>query len=286
MNGSAISYAALGRHGDALKVFEETLIHQKARLGADHPDTLASMSNLALNYLALGRHGDSLRLNEETLALRKAKLGPDHLDTLASMNNLASDFAALGRHADALTLRGETLALYKAKLGPDHPLTLLSMGSLADSLLQLERGGEALPVIDECLKRAAGRVVDPRLVPNVVDLRLRHFQKAKDAAGCRATAEMWERLNRTDADSLYTAACYRAVTAGVAGQAPGADAIRLADAVQAVAWLRKAVAAGYRDVPTILKDNDLDPLRGQADFAAFLADLAEAEPPASKPVKQ
>ena len=64
-------------------------------------------------------------------------------------------------------------------------------------------GGEALPIIDECLKRATGKVVHPQLVPLVTDLRLRHFQKARDAAGCRATAEMWEQLNRTDAASLW-----------------------------------------------------------------------------------
>ncbi len=58
---------------------------RKAKLGPDHPDTLASMNNLANSYSDLGRHAEALKLREETLALRKAKLGPDHPDTLASM---------------------------------------------------------------------------------------------------------------------------------------------------------------------------------------------------------
>jgi hypothetical protein len=59
-------------------LYEETLALQKAKLGPDHPDTLASMNNLAHSYAALGRQADALKLREQTLALRKAKLGPDH----------------------------------------------------------------------------------------------------------------------------------------------------------------------------------------------------------------
>ena len=68
---------------------EETLKLKKAKLGPDHPDTLASMNNLAAAYQAAGKLDLALPLNEETLKLRKAKLGPDHPDTLMSMNNLA-----------------------------------------------------------------------------------------------------------------------------------------------------------------------------------------------------
>src|SRR5262249_5763884 len=39
MNHLANSYAALGRHADALVLREQTLELRKARLGADHPDT-------------------------------------------------------------------------------------------------------------------------------------------------------------------------------------------------------------------------------------------------------
>src|SRR5207248_9366403 len=112
----------------------------------------------------------------------------------------------------ALKLREETLARMQAKLGPDHIDTLGSMGSLAECLVRLGRGAEAVPIIDDCLKRAAGKSVPPRLILAVVDLRLRHYEKANDAAGCRQTAEMWEKLKRTDAGSLYDAARRRAVT--------------------------------------------------------------------------
>jgi tetratricopeptide (TPR) repeat protein len=89
MNAVANSWNHLGRHGDALKLHEETLARQKAKLGPDHPDTLRSMHNLANSYSVLGRHADALKLRKKTLALMKAKLGPDHPNTLSSMNNLA-----------------------------------------------------------------------------------------------------------------------------------------------------------------------------------------------------
>jgi hypothetical protein len=114
-----------------------------------------------------------------------------------------------------------------------------------------------------------------------MEVRLRHFEKARDAAGCRATADTWEKLKRTDAVSLYTAARMRAVTAAVirlAAKTPGADAARLAkeEADRAMAWLKQAVAAGYHDAAQLVKDKDLDALRDRADFQKLLAELKAA----------
>jgi hypothetical protein len=192
------------------------------------------------------------------------------------MNNLAVSYCALGRHDEALTLHQETLAKRVAKLGANHPDTLVSEWGVATCLVRLGRGAEAVPLIDECVRRAAGREVDPELIPRVMDLRLRHFQKAQDVAGCRSTAELWEKLNRTDADSLYTAARLRAVTAAVIGAADtSAEAAQQAAAEtdRAMEWLKGAVAAGYKDVANITKDNDVDALRGREDFRALLKDM-------------
>jgi tetratricopeptide (TPR) repeat protein len=273
-----LGYQATGKLDLALPLFEETLKLEKAKLGADHSDTLACMHNLASTYAALSRQAEALKLREEMLALAKAKLGPDHPETLNCMYSLALSYAAVGRHAEALQLHEEALALRKAKLGPDHPDTFLSMWGLASSLVALDRGAEAVPIIDECLKRALGQLAHsrhPPLIPGVTELRLRHFKKVKDAAGCRATAEMWEQLNRSDADSLYNSARWRAVTAAVDKQSSGADADRHAveDADCAIDWLRKAVAAGYTDAAHVRADKDLDVLRDRKDFKKLLAEL-------------
>jgi tetratricopeptide (TPR) repeat protein len=271
----------LGRHAEALKLDEETLAARKRVLPPDHPDTLLSMTNLVKRYWALDRHPEALKLGEETLAARKRVLGADHPSTLLSMNNLAIIHADLGRHPEALKLHEETLAARKRALPADHADTLVSMWGVAESLVKLNRGAEALPIIDECVARAAGKVVDPQLIPELMDLRLRHFQKANDPAGCRATAAMWEKLDRRDAASLYNAARFRAVTAAVQAKASRADAEPLAseDADKAMEWLTKAIGAGGKDRAQVEKDADLDALRERADFKKLLSELETARQP-------
>jgi tetratricopeptide (TPR) repeat protein len=269
----ANSYTVLGRHAKALSLRQKTLAVQKAKLGPDHPDTLRSMNGLAVSYADLHRYADAVQLYEETLALQKAKIGADHPDTFQTMYNLANSYAALGRHADAFQLGEETLALHKAKLGPAHPRTLASMESVAHSLVQLGRDAEALRIIDALLRQATAKTVAPRLLECVMDLRLRYFQKANDAAGCRQTAEMWERLKRTDAEGLYQAARMRAVTAAVlrATDKSSEGSKRAgAEADRAMAWLKQAVAAGYKNAAHLKQDRDLDALRDRADFVKLV----------------
>ena len=138
---------------------------------------------------------------------------------------------------------------------------------LADSLIKLDRGTEAVTVIDDCLRRSAGEIVHPKLIPDIMDWRLRHFEKTSDAVGCRTTAEMWENLRRADAASLYQAAVCRAVTAMVLGTtAPSAAA---PEADRAMAWLKQAVAAGYKGRTRPEADPDLAVLRDRPDFRSL-----------------
>jgi len=276
MGNLASSLSMAGRNDEALKLREETLALRRAKLGADHPSTLISMSALGDSYEALSRHAEALKIRQENLALRKAKLGPDHPETLSSMNNLADSYAALGRDADALKLREETFALRRAKLGADHPDTLITMSQLAESLVAANRSQEASPMIDECLRLAAGKNVDSSVLLNAYDARLRIYEKAKDVAGCRRTAETWEKLNPTDPDSLYSAACFRSITASVlraADKSPGANRPADEEANRAMALLKQAIAAGYKDAAHMKKDKDLDPLRTRDDFKKMTAEL-------------
>src|SRR5262249_1951905 len=151
--------------------------------------------------------------------------------------------------AEALKLRDEALTISKDKLGPDSSDTIRRVAALAESLMASDRGAEAVPLIDEYLRRAGKRAdlsPPPRHPrhPRLPSPPLRHFQKARDAGGCRAAAEMWERLTPADANGLYNVACCRAVTAlviKVDPKTPDADTTRLAaeEADRAMAWLHK-----------------------------------------------
>jgi len=74
-------------------------------LGAEHPDTLTSMSNLASMYRAQGRTAEAAALEEEVLEKCRRILGAEHPDTLTSMGNLASTDWNQGRTAEAVELR-------------------------------------------------------------------------------------------------------------------------------------------------------------------------------------
>ena len=54
VDGLALAYMAAGKPDLALPLFEETLRIRKAKLGAEHLDTLQNMNNLAGAYWAVG----------------------------------------------------------------------------------------------------------------------------------------------------------------------------------------------------------------------------------------
>ena len=107
-------------------------------------------------------------------------------------------------------------------------------------------------------------------------VRMLCYQQAGNLEGCRSTAELLEKRDLRDAGSLYDAACCRAILAAVQAKAPGADAARLAqeECDKAMAWLNKAVAAGFRD-PTLIRKKYLESLRDREDVKKLLAELED-----------
>jgi serine/threonine protein kinase/tetratricopeptide (TPR) repeat protein len=286
MHGLAACYAALGRHAEALKLLEKTLALRTAKLGRDHPDTLTNMNNLANSYDDLGRHAEALEVREKTLALRTARLGSHHPDTLTSMNNLALSYEALDRRAEALKLYEDVLALRRVELGPDHPDTLDSISNLALTYDTLGRRAEALVLHEEALA-----MYKARQGPDHPDTLLRRIsvasclvhlgRGAEAAADCRRAAEAWENLGGSNASSLYNAACFRAATAAAlraADKSPAGAQQAEAEADRAMAWLERAVAAGFRGAANVAEDHDLDALRHRADFKELLERLRAAKP--------
>ena len=235
---------------------EMALERTKSKFGPHHPDTLKSEHNLAWEYLFAengrqrgfnGRQrAKGLLLLQNTLEKRKANLGLAHPDTLASWDLLALGYQMNVPLEKLSAFFEQAVEEMKAKLGPDHSVTLGT------------------------IKRLAG----------VLQARMLHFEKKKDAEGCRATAEKYEKLQRTDANGLYYASCMRAVTAAViratdksAAGAKEADA----EADRAITWLRQSVAAGFNNAAHMKKDTDLDALRQRPDFQKVLTELEAAK---------
>ncbi|WP_290056041.1 tetratricopeptide repeat protein, partial [Amycolatopsis solani] len=97
---------------------EDTLARSERVLGADHPDTLVSASNLAVDLRELGEYQRARELDEDTFARRRRVLGEDHPDTLVSADNLAVDLRELGEHHRARELDEGNFPRTESGTGP------------------------------------------------------------------------------------------------------------------------------------------------------------------------
>jgi serine/threonine protein kinase len=146
------TYRGLGEPAKAVALVAQARQGLQSALGPNHPDTLASISNLAVAFQAVGQAGKAVPLLEQVVEKFKAKLGPDHPDTLTSMNNLAEAYRAVGQAGKAVPLLEQALEGRKAKLGPDHPDTLRSMNDLAVAYLAIGQAGQAVPLLEQVLE--------------------------------------------------------------------------------------------------------------------------------------
>ena len=136
----------------ALGLREELLRLKRAKLGAEHPDTLDEIEALAPLYAEAGLEHEAIGLQEEVLRLRREKLGADHPHTLGAMHNLAISYRHAGRLEEALVMGEEVLRLRREKLGADHHDTLTAMQNLANSYSDAGRLEEALGMREEVLR--------------------------------------------------------------------------------------------------------------------------------------
>ena len=128
-----------------------TLADRERVLGADHPDTISSRSDLAYAYESAGRLPEAIGLYEQTLGDRERVLGADHPDALTSRNNLASAYQSAGRLPEAITLFEQTLADRERMLGADHPDALTSRNNLASAYQSAGRLPEAITLFEQTL---------------------------------------------------------------------------------------------------------------------------------------
>ncbi|HYS36957.1 MAG TPA: FxSxx-COOH system tetratricopeptide repeat protein [Pseudonocardiaceae bacterium] len=124
-----------------------------ARLGVDHPDTLAAAGNLALGLQALGQVEQARDLDQDTLERCRRVFGDDDPYTLTSASNLAIDLRALGQDEQARDLDQDTLDRRRRVFGDDHPGTLTSANNLAVALYALGQHGQARDLDQDTLER-------------------------------------------------------------------------------------------------------------------------------------
>ena len=234
------------------------------------------MTNLANCYHSLHRYEDALKLRRETLELFTARFGPDDSDTLMVMHNIAANLRALGRYAEALGLDQEALVRQGPSSAPTTPTRSQACGAWPTTSSGSTAASEAVPILDECLRRAVGkhpsRTSRRSLIVGSV------LPEGEERRGVPVEPPSCGRSKRrTERRSLYKAAVYRAVTAAVlrtriTGR-PGQTSWPTDEANRAMAWLVKAVAAGFNDKDRLANPKEFDSVRDRADFRKLMAEL-------------
>lgn len=86
-----------GQFQEAETLHHQVLATHEKSLGAEHPTTATSVSNLGNVYYLQGRFDEAEKLYKRALTIREKVLGPEHADVATSLNNLANAMQELGR---------------------------------------------------------------------------------------------------------------------------------------------------------------------------------------------
>jgi serine/threonine protein kinase/tetratricopeptide (TPR) repeat protein len=146
------TYDALGLFDKSFNLIKKAAAECEAKLGPNHPETLAGQFKLAVAYRNTGRFPEAIALFKKTLKLREEKLGPDHPDTQLSRNGLAWAYEGAGMLPESIALHKETLKLREEKLGVDHYDTQLSRNGLANAYMTAGKTTEAIALYESALK--------------------------------------------------------------------------------------------------------------------------------------
>jgi serine/threonine protein kinase len=286
------------------------------RLAAIDPGDLKAREILSQTLASRGATATELgQLDQAGRDLRRAMatcedLARDHPNVTRFQAHLAYAHHSIawwldrtGRKPEAVEEFRRSLQIYD-RLAADHPTVttyvswqgnLLSI--LSDKLRELGQLDEALAVRERA-RNVLDRVADEN--PNVhqfqswrassqiytASLLLQMGRRGEALEAYKLALERYERLSLKTPRDRYDIACAHARLAFLIGAEPGPSQSPPAEAPRhvdlAMAALRQAIEGGYRDVQTILSDNDLDSLRSRPDFQQLIADLTFPDNPFAK----
>ncbi|KAI1750462.1 hypothetical protein F4782DRAFT_245748 [Xylaria castorea] len=113
-----------GKTAEAQKI--QTSVFQTCEriYGSNHPETIASLSQLALLLDNAGQHTKAVQTGERALELGKKCLAEDDRYVLTIMANIALALHQSNRFEDAERLQVEVVQRHEEILGPEHPNTM------------------------------------------------------------------------------------------------------------------------------------------------------------------
>jgi tRNA A-37 threonylcarbamoyl transferase component Bud32 len=149
----------------SLALIDVLIDAMRARLGAEHPDTLGQINTRVVTLIRAGRLEEARADLDRLVDSATRVLGAEHPRTLRYLQNQAALTSRLGDHARAAVLQRRLLELRTRTLGAEHPDTLLSHVSLGTILAdagRLEEGIRTALAGCEAMVRVAGET-DPNV---------------------------------------------------------------------------------------------------------------------------
>ena len=145
-------YIGLGMYKEAESLLERAVKNAEQTYGADHVDTLKTLSALADVYWYQSRYREAEPLYVRVMTGRSKALGAEHADTLKAQFDLASLYAQEKRWQEAERLQQQTLTQQRSVLGDEHLDTLMSISNLASMYETQKRYDEAATLGEELLR--------------------------------------------------------------------------------------------------------------------------------------
>ncbi|KAJ5455855.1 Tetratricopeptide-like helical [Penicillium daleae] len=126
-----------GRYDEAKTLFVENLSVREKALGAEHIDSLASVTYLGSVLEDQGKYKEAEAMYRRVLDGREKGLGPEHPDTLTSISHLGWALKEQVKYEEAEAMHRRALKGREKALGSEHPDTLDSVTYRPDFLCQV-----------------------------------------------------------------------------------------------------------------------------------------------------
>jgi serine/threonine protein kinase/tetratricopeptide (TPR) repeat protein len=300
--GLAQCYNELGRPDEAIALYEKLVQPGRPRFRKG----LADAYNLRGNaYSIVDQVADALQAYQQSLTNREmlVRLTPNDPDAQRdlgqTLNNIGVLLSKKGRFADALRMyhraaeHAEAAFAQAPQVIQNGLLFTLALSNIAWMERQLGHDKEALAAYQREIGVGRKLARDNPAVPSLHSGLVRIYrnlayyqwelkQTEQYERTLRLAREAIDRLPSDGASALFVLACVRAECSTFLSQEKDKSAA-LKQAEQkweedlAMDALRKAVAAGFRDVEQLHMQGELNVLRGRDDFKALEADLAARE---------
>ncbi|WP_433521626.1 FxSxx-COOH system tetratricopeptide repeat protein [Nocardia pseudovaccinii] len=132
----------------AIRLGHRALLDCDKILGPDHPDSLATRSNLARAYKSARQLDKAIPLFEATLTGHERIFGTDHSNSLRIRSELASAYRSAGQLDKAIALLEGALTAIERTFGADHRDTLKVRNNLAYAYEAVGQLDKAIPLFE------------------------------------------------------------------------------------------------------------------------------------------